>query len=228
MWYYRRTFRRRLVDADLERVRSLMRGVVLDLGGERIGRRGVFRPPENGSVRLIVANLDPGTGPDLVCDAAAVALRDATVDVVVCSELLEHLADPDSALAEIARVLRPGGVLILSTPFLYRLHGDPQDFQRLTDVRLRAMLDRLKFDIIELRRQGAFFLVLADMLHQAAGAGPRWAKVLLTPLLMVLTGILTRLDSLPATVGSPMLSSFTTGFFVVAFKRDGQSTSPPS
>jgi SAM-dependent methyltransferase len=223
MGYYHRTFRRRLVDADLERVRSLMRGVVLDLGGERAGRRGAFRPPGNGSVRWVVANLDPATQPDLVCDAAAVALRDATVDVVVCSEVLEHLGDPDRALAEITRVLRPGGVLILSTPFLYRLHGDPQDFQRLTDVRLQAVLGRLGFDVVELRRQGALFLVLADMLHQAVGAAPRWAKLLFTPPLMILTGILTRLDRLPTTVSSPVLSSFTTGFFVVAFKRDVES-----
>lgn len=49
----------------------------------------------------------------LEADAAAIPLADATVDVVVCIRLLHHLEDPRPVLREIARVLRPGGVLVL-------------------------------------------------------------------------------------------------------------------
>jgi len=45
-------------------------------------------------------------------------LADGTADVVVMSELIEHLVDPDAAIAEVRRVLRPGGSLLLSTPNL--------------------------------------------------------------------------------------------------------------
>ncbi len=73
-----------------------------------------------------------GARPDLFGDASHLPLGDATVDTVVMLEVLEHLRHPQQALAEIARVLRPGGRLLMSMPFLYPIHDAPHDYQRLT------------------------------------------------------------------------------------------------
>ncbi|HET7039237.1 MAG TPA: class I SAM-dependent methyltransferase, partial [Gemmatimonadales bacterium] len=75
----------------------------------------------------------------LRCAADRLPLRDASADLVLCTEVLEHVPDPGQALREVRRVLRPGGVAIVSTPFLYPLHEEPWDFQRLT----RHQLERL-------------------------------------------------------------------------------------
>jgi ubiquinone/menaquinone biosynthesis C-methylase UbiE len=50
--------------------------------------------------------------------APGLPVADGAVDVVIMSELIEHLVDPDAAVAEVRRVLRPGGSLLLSTPNL--------------------------------------------------------------------------------------------------------------
>ena len=58
--------------------------------------------------------------------------RDESFDTVLLLEVLEHVAEPERVLAEIQRVLRIGGVLLLSMPFLYPLHDSPHDYQRYT------------------------------------------------------------------------------------------------
>jgi SAM-dependent methyltransferase len=73
-----------------------------------------------------------GARPDLFADAARLPFADASMDVVVMLEVLEHLRFPREALAEAARVLRPGGRLLLSMPFLYPIHDAPHDYQRFT------------------------------------------------------------------------------------------------
>lgn len=58
--------------------------------------------------------------------------RDSSVDAIILSEVLEHVPDLPAAVREVRRVVKPGGLLFISTPFLYREHGQPYDFQRPT------------------------------------------------------------------------------------------------
>lgn len=129
---------------------------------------------------------------EIYADAEALPFADASVDAVALLEVMEHLPEPERALAEVARVLRPGGVLLLSVPFLYPLHDVPRDFQRWTWFGLQRLLEMRGFRIIEQRRQGnpvetaallsAIALASAVLtLLQRRGAG-----LLLVPLLMSL------------------------------------------
>jgi SAM-dependent methyltransferase len=83
-----------------------------------------------------------GASPDVFADGARLPFADATFDNVVCLEVLEHVPDPAVIIAEIARVLRPGGQAWLSMPFLYPVHDAPFDFQRYTMFGLRRDLER--------------------------------------------------------------------------------------
>ena len=74
------------------------------------------------------------------CEALPIA--DGSVDAVVVCLVFEHVDDVASAFAEIARVLRPGGYLFLSVPFLFEIHDAPGDFYRFT----RHGLDNLLLD----------------------------------------------------------------------------------
>lgn len=84
-----------------------------------------------------------GTRPDIYADGARLPFLDDSFDTIVLLEVLEHVAEPQSVLAEIRRVLRPHGTLLLSMPFLYPLHDAPHDYQRYTAPglahRLRAV-----------------------------------------------------------------------------------------
>lgn len=65
---------------------------------------------------------------DIVCDIINMPIKDGTFDVVLCSEVLEHLPDPVKAIREMSRILRGGGILILTAPFCSLTHFAPQHF----------------------------------------------------------------------------------------------------
>ena len=81
---------------------------------------------------LATGGLLYGARPDIFADASRLPLPDASIDVVLLLEVLEHLRLPAQALSEIARVLRPGGQLLVTMPFLYPIHDAPHDYQRYT------------------------------------------------------------------------------------------------
>lgn len=81
-----------------------------------------------------VLSTDIETGPyvDCIADAHDLPFETGRFDSIVAIEVFEHLKDPLKARSEVERVLRPGGQVLLTIPFMFRIHGDPFDFQRLT------------------------------------------------------------------------------------------------
>jgi SAM-dependent methyltransferase len=77
---------------------------------------------------------------DIIASLDALPVNSASFDAVLCTEVLEHLRHPDAVLAELARVLVPGGRLCLTVPFVWPLHEEPFDFFRYTPFALREML----------------------------------------------------------------------------------------
>lgn len=65
-----------------------------------------------------------------------------TFETVLCTEVLEHVPDPQTAVRECARVIVPGGVLILTVPFLHGLHEIPRDYFRFTRWGLLALFEK--------------------------------------------------------------------------------------
>jgi SAM-dependent methyltransferase len=209
------SYRRMLLDAELDRVASGLRGRVLDVGGRRQAR-GRFRAPA-GAAWLRV-NIDARERPDVVADAEALPLRAASADSVLCLETLEYVAAPERAAAELARVLRAGGRAVVSVPFLHRADA-ASDRHRFTEARLRELLERAGLVIIEVIPQGRFFTTLANMLRQAtARVGSRPLRWALAGCTLPVGTALVRLDRLGRVRRSAFLSSFSTGYLAVAGK----------
>src|SRR5262249_35206530 len=125
-YYLGVSYRRKRVDADLESLAPHFRGLVLDIGGPP--RRGRLRaPPPAGWVGAHLAGRC-----DVRADIVALPFRSGAFDAIKATEVLEHVPDPVTALRECARVLRAGGHLVATAPFLERLHGDPDDYARFT------------------------------------------------------------------------------------------------
>jgi SAM-dependent methyltransferase len=114
-------------------------GRVLDVGCGRKPYRNVLSHAIE-YVGVDVASsphLHPGI--DFIYDGRILPFGDASFDSVVCTEVLEHCPDPKGILAEIARVLRPGGHLFLTVPFVYPHHEIPYDYFRFTRFGLESM-----------------------------------------------------------------------------------------
>lgn len=129
-----------------------------------------------------------GTRPGVFADGASLPFRRDVFDTVLLLEVLEHVAHPAQVLAEIQRVLKPGGILLLSMPFLYPLHDAPHDYQRFTAPGLARSLGDAgwQIDWIEPRNRGFAAIGLlaaiacADAVLEALKAR-RW-RLLLAPL----------------------------------------------
>src|SRR3982750_1096442 len=129
----------------------------LDIGAQN-GPYAVHFP------KRVALDLKPGVGVQIIGDAQMLAIRDASFEVVLCTEVLEHLPEPQQAIDEIFRVLVPGGQLLLTTRFLFPIHDAPHDYFRFTKYGLRHLLRA--FEIIELQEETDSVGTLAVLLQR--------------------------------------------------------------
>jgi SAM-dependent methyltransferase len=105
--------------------------------------------------------------PDLVCDITAIPEANGSFDAILCTEVLEHVPNPVEALCEFSRLLKPGGVLLLTAPFCSIAHFTPYYFSTgFSSYWYETHLSNLGFDIVELSANGNFFEYLAQELRR--------------------------------------------------------------
>src|SRR5262249_39721859 len=75
--------------------------------------------------------LRPGPGVDRVEDVSAMTLTDGTAGSVLCIETFEHVFEVRRAFDEVDRVLKPGGLFIITSPLNFRIHAYPDDYWRM-------------------------------------------------------------------------------------------------
>ena len=114
--------------------------------------------------RRVALDIQRGAGVQIIGDVQALCIRDASFDVVLCTEVLEHVPDPQRAIDEMYRVLVPGGQLLLTTRFLFPIHDAPHDYFRFTKYGLRHLLRR--FEITEVQEETDAVGTLAVLLQR--------------------------------------------------------------
>jgi SAM-dependent methyltransferase len=138
------------------------RGKMLDIGCGYKPYRSFFAPYVQEHLGMdIPVTIHGMEALDVGGSALALPFAAAEFDTVLATEVLEHVPSPDAMLAEIARVLRPGGVLILSAPLHEPLHELPYDYFRYTHIALQALLERNGFTMQAIERRGGPVSVLA-------------------------------------------------------------------
>jgi SAM-dependent methyltransferase len=106
-----------------------------------------------------------GGQPDLVYDGRRLPFDDRTFDTVLNVQVLEHTPRPAALVAEMARVLKDDGVLILSAPFQFRLHEEPHDYFRYSPHGLRALCAEAGLEVVEVLAQGSLWSVLGHKVN---------------------------------------------------------------
>lgn len=163
-------------------------GIVLDIGS---ADRWI-EPYLSSGVQYIALDY-PETGrelygakPDIFADGSRLPIRDSSIDNVVCFDVIEHVKNPEAMLFEIVRVLKPGGCVFLTMPFLYPIHDAPFDFQRFTKYGWFKRLEELGLVQIKVQSHGHAVGVAAMLACLAiAGSIPRQ-----NPFVMLLLSII--------------------------------------
>lgn len=110
------------------------------------------------SERSIRLDINPANKPDIVADIQKrTSFPDENFDTVLMFEVLEHLEHPHDALAEVKRLLKPGGTLYLTVPFCFPRHG--VEYYRFSDLALKKMLEGFETDIIQVAKSRLWNLV---------------------------------------------------------------------
>lgn len=102
-----------------------------------------------------------------VCSLNEIPVKDESFDLVLSTQVLEHIAEPLLVLKELNRVLKPRGRLWLSAPLSWEEHGQPADFYRYTQFGLRHLLKQAGFKVVELEWASGYYATLAYQLRLA-------------------------------------------------------------
>jgi SAM-dependent methyltransferase len=96
----------------------------------------------------IGCDIRAGLGVDRIEDAQALGFADSSIGTILLFDILEHLPHPEKAISEARRALSDGGLLALSVPFNYRLHGFPSDYWRFTASGIYTLLSEFSEKIV--------------------------------------------------------------------------------
>jgi len=100
---------------------------------------------------------------DIISDILSIPLPDGSVDAIMCTEVLEHIPDPLGAIKEFARLVKPGGYLLLTAPFASLTHFAPYHFvSGLSKYFYEKHLPGNGFEIADLQLNGNFFEYVAQ------------------------------------------------------------------
>ena len=157
---------------------------------------------------------------DALADLTALPFRSGCFDAALLIVTIEHLREPGCALSELARMLVPGGLVLIAAPQEWELHQAPHDYFRYTRYGLAYLLAKSGFEVEELRAAGGYFRLLARRLLnglQFFCGGVRWLGFIPAALLLGLPALV-----LPLLDFLDQEQNFTLGYICTA-KLPGSS-----
>lgn len=141
-------------------------GDLIDLGCGKAPLLGAYR---RYCSSILLADWDSSLHPnpllDLVIDlnSPLTQLKSGSFDAVLLSDVLEHIQEPAALMMEISRILRPGGYLLMNSPFIYQIHETPHDYFRYTRFALEKFAAESRLQVVELVPLGGWLAVLTDL-----------------------------------------------------------------
>jgi SAM-dependent methyltransferase len=145
-------------------------GKVLEVGSKDYGNTPDYRPLF-AAQGYVGADMEPGDGVDVVLDLTQdfstldERLAGERFGGVICNSVLEHCSDPFKMASNISKLVDVGGVLFLSAPFAWRVHGYPQDYWRFTPDGLKILFPDFEFfdESLATANEGEFAPVTHEM-----------------------------------------------------------------
>lgn len=163
--YWRKTassllFRNRISTA----IGQFARGKVIDLGAGAMNYKDMIEKTGATYHSLDYAPTETKYQKDIqldyVGDIQNLPIEDSQFDTVFCSQVLEHISEPQRAVNEMSRIIKIGGYAIISTPHLAYLHNEPYDFYRYTKYGLKHLVEKAGLHVVDIQPIGGLFCFL--------------------------------------------------------------------
>ena len=159
-------FARKELHREMARFAPRMQGRLLDVGCGTQPYRMLF----SGAADYVGLEYDTAENrtakrADYFYDGNIFPFDTASYDGVICNQVLEHVFNPDQFLREIARVLKAGGNVLLTVPFVWDEHEQPYDYARYSSFGLRSLLERNGFVVVEQHKTNADARVLFQLIN---------------------------------------------------------------
>jgi SAM-dependent methyltransferase len=133
-------------------------GRLLDIGCGNMPYKSIFDHKVNEYVGLDIHN----PLADIRADFLKARIPKSSYDTVLCTQVLEHIYDPNRCMSKIHSVLKKGGVVILTAPFMGSLHETPHDYYRFTKYSLDYLFKKFGFRIMYIHEQGNWISALGQ------------------------------------------------------------------
>ena len=181
-------FARRALFQAMKELAPGIRGRVLDVGCGNRPYQSLFDASEYIGLELDTPENRRNKAADAFYDGRTFPFGDGSFDAVICNQVLEHVFEPEAFVEEIARVLKNGGRLLLTVPFVWDEHEQPRDYGRYSSFGLASLLDRHGFKLLHHSKTAgdvkALFQLINAYLYKATVTGRPYADLFITLLLM--------------------------------------------
>lgn len=145
-------------DRFLERYIPFYKGVLYDLGSGESPYKEFFLKYVEKYIAVDWSESFHATEVDIAADLnGPLPLQDQVADTIISLSVMEHLKEPQVFLGEAQRILKPGGVMILQTPFMWWVHEAPHDYYRYTRHGLKYLFEKAGFSAVEVYPQTGFW-----------------------------------------------------------------------
>lgn len=158
-------FIRRSLYLAIKNTAPQLSGKMMDFGCGRKPYQNLFVVEEYVGVDIKVSGHDHNNSlVDIYYDGETIPVETEYFDSVFCSEVLEHLFEPDKILREINRTMKPGGRILLTAPFCWNEHEIPYDYARYSSFGIRYLLEKNGFTVINEQKTGSFMRVIVQLI----------------------------------------------------------------
>jgi SAM-dependent methyltransferase len=158
--------------ARLELYRSIrsfapsVKGKILDVGCGSKPYKHLFQSEEYIGMEIDIPEARTAECADVFYDGITMPFPDSNFDSVFCSQVFEHVFDPDRFLSEINRVLKNGGTFLLTVPFIWDEHEQPRDYGRYTSFGILHVLSKYNFTILQSKKTVNDIRLLFQLLNE--------------------------------------------------------------
>lgn len=190
---------------------------VLDIGA------GANSPYAEYFPNRVTVDIKPERNPDIVGDITNLPIEDNSYEFILCTEVIEHVWDFQTAIKEMHRILKPGGTCILTTRFLFPIHEVPDDYWRFSRFALEKLFE--DWSEVKVESETKTFSAIGALIQRIMFQTHLKANKLVKLILLFLAWVFDKSNWLiKAEYGhisreKPCDDLFTTGYFVSARKK---------